>query len=214
MDISRTASYCVRSSDIDSGVSFVVGNLNEISAPASGDDYRSLQKTTISIDDVRLLQEFHEQTSLSGQKTIVCAGSFITTQAQNALLKMIEEPKEGERIFLVVTHETELIPTILSRVQSHRLQAQSEQGGVESFISMPASKRISFMEENFLSMEESDSKREALLSFLRSLEEYVHGTQKLTEYKDLLQALPTLRQMLGNQGAPAKMIAEYVALAF
>lgn len=214
MDISRNGSYCVRSSRLEEGIIFVNELLQNKGIQSSGSDYRLLQKTTISIDDIRLLQEFHEQTSIGDNKTVICAGSFITTQAQNALLKMIEEPKVGERIFIIVNHETELVPTILSRVQIHSLQSKTEKAGVENFVSMRAPERISFMEETFLSIEESDEKREALLSFLRSLEGYMYDTRQVSKYKDLLQALPTLRQMLGNQGAPVKMIAEYVSLSF
>jgi hypothetical protein len=196
MDVTRTGSYCVRTSSIEEGVFVVKRELAKAGAPASGEDVVIFSKTTISIDDVRDLHTFHDQTSVSGQKTIICAGSFITTQAQNALLKMIEDTKEGERIFLVVGHETELLPTIISRVTQHPHE------------------RLTFFEQGILATEESDEKRELLLSFLRDLEEYLHGEGGVQTHKEILTAIPTLRQMLQNPGAPVKMIAEYVALGF
>ncbi len=214
MEISREGSYVVYAGDLESGVAVIAGALDKIKAPSSGDDYLLVTKTTISIDDIRLIQDVHEQKSLGGDKTIVCAGSFITTQAQNALLKMIEEPKEGERIFIVVPYEAELLSTITSRVQIIKLDNKTESKEAEEFISMPVSKRIKYIESNFLSMEESDEKRDAMLNFFRDLEEYAHSKREMGKYEDLLTALPVLRQMLGNSGAPAKMIAEYVALAF
>jgi DNA polymerase III gamma/tau subunit len=213
-NISREGGYVFRTKTLEEGVSHVAGLLEKEGFPRKGDDYISVEKKTISIDDIRRLQEFHEETSLSGAKTIICAGSFITTQAQNALLKMIEEPKNGERIFLIVSYESELLETIISRVQKYSIKSEISAGQIEEFVKLAEPKRISYMEEKILSIEESDEKRDALLTFLRELEEYLHSTNNLVQYKDLLKAIPTLRQMLGNQGAPVKMIAEYVALAF
>ena len=213
MEISREGSYVVYVGDLKAGVSAINDALGKIKAPNSGDDYLLVEKITVSIDDIRLIQDIHEQKSLSGDKTIVCAGSFITTQAQNALLKMIEETKEGERIFIVVPYEAELLSTITSRVQIIKLDNQTESEEAEKFISLPVSKRIKYIESNFLSMDESDEKRDAMLNFFRDLEEYVHSKGEIEKYEDLLTALPVLRQMLGNSGAPAKIIAEYVALA-
>jgi len=214
MDISKEGSYVIYTRDLDQGLRFLKETLTLIGVPSAGDDFLLIEKTTISIDDIRLLQDTHDQRSLSGQKTIVCSGSFITTQAQNALLKMMEDVKEGERIFLVIPNELELLPTIISRVQKHTLQSESVMKEAESFVSMPAPKRISYIEEKFLSIEESDEKRDALLNFFRDLEEYTYSKKEIGKYEDLLRALPVLRQMLANPGAPAKMIAEYVALAF
>ncbi|MFT5359641.1 MAG: hypothetical protein ACI88L_000101, partial [Candidatus Paceibacteria bacterium] len=214
INISKNGSYLVYAGDEKSGVDFVLSECKKIKAPHSGADCLVFQKTTISIDDIRLIQDMHEQKSIGEEKTIICAGSFITTQAQNALLKMIEDTKKGERIFLIVAYEAELLPTIISRVQTFRLQTGVESGEAKDFVEMPAHARISYIEKNFLSIEESDSKRDALLGFFRDLEKYTHSQQNLTKYEDLLRALPVLRTMLGNPGAPAKMIAEYVALAF
>jgi hypothetical protein len=214
LHVDRTGSYCVRTSSIEEGVSVVKGALAKASAPVSGQDAVILSKTTISIDDVRDLHTFHDETSVSDQKTIICAGSFITTQAQNALLKMIEDTKEGERIFLVVGHETELLPTIISRVQTHVIQGSLEKDQVKKFVTQHPHERLTFFEQGILATEESDEKRELLLSFLRDLEEYLHGEGGVQTYKEILTAIPALRQMLQSPGAPVKMIAEYVALGF
>ena len=214
IDISKNGSYVVYAGDQKSGVDFVASECQKIKAPYTGADYLAFEKTTISIDDIRLIQDMHEQKSIGEEKTIICAGSFITTQAQNALLKMIEDTKEGERIFIIVPYEAELLSTIISRVQTFRLESESENREVKEFVEMPAHERILYIEQNFLSIEESDTKRDALLGFFRDLEKYTHSQQNLTKYEDLLRALPVLRTMLGNSGAPAKMIAEYVVLAF
>ena len=214
MEISREGSYIVYAGTTKEGVSAISDSLSKIKLPNKGSDYLEISKTTVSIDDVREIQTFHDQKAIDGDKTIVCAGSFITVQAQNALLKIIEETKDGERIFIVVPYEAELLSTITSRVQMIKLDSTKESGEAKDFVAMPASKRISYIESNFLSLEESDIKREALLAFLRDLEEYTHKSGGVKKYEDLLTALPVLRQMLGTQGAPAKMIAEYVALAF
>jgi len=46
----------------------------------------------------------------------------MTAQAQNALLKTIEEPPEGTVLMLTAAHELDVLPTIRSRVQVLNLQ--------------------------------------------------------------------------------------------
>ncbi len=214
INILKEGSYVLYTRDQREGLSFLLGALADARAPHTGDDFLLVEKTTISIDDIRLFQDFHNQTSVTGQKTIVCSGAFITTQAQNALLKMIEEVKEGERFFIIIPNELELLPTILSRVQTYTIQSESKKREAEKFVNMPAHERIAYVEKTFLIIEESDEKRDALLSFFRDLEEYTYSQKNINKYEELLKALPVLRQMLSNPGAPAKMIAEYVALVF
>lgn len=65
---------------------------------------------------------------LKGQeKGILILSEFgITTEAQNALLKILEEPPAGTTIIIAVSNEDEIIPTILSRCKLVRLGQTKE----------------------------------------------------------------------------------------
>ncbi|MFC0819564.1 DNA polymerase III subunit [Moraxella marmotae] len=84
---------------------------------------------SIKIDDIRQLQEY-SQTKGHGVKIIVLDyADTLTIGAANALLKTLEEPREGIFLLLISDNPARLLPTIKSRVQSlplaHIEQAQA-----------------------------------------------------------------------------------------
>jgi len=72
----------------------------------------------IKIDQIRDIQDFVFLKPLGSSKVVVIddAGKM-NPQAQNALLKTLEEPPEGVLFILISTLKGELLPTILSRCQ-------------------------------------------------------------------------------------------------
>ena len=83
-------------------------------------------KQSISIDQVRDIVRFMSLRT-TGHATvsrvvIIENAQAMTTHAQNALLKTIEEPPEGSVIILTAPSELGILPTILSRIQRINLQ--------------------------------------------------------------------------------------------
>ncbi len=72
----------------------------------------------IGIDDVRNFKAQLAQKPYSGevQVGLVEIGE-ITTEAQNALLKLVEEPARSTQIIISVANSAKLLPTIVSRCQ-------------------------------------------------------------------------------------------------
>ncbi|MEK7110417.1 MAG: AAA family ATPase [Patescibacteria group bacterium] len=72
---------------------------------------------SIGIDRAREIRAFLAQTPLVGpRRTVVIeAGERLTPEAQNALLKVAEEPPQAALIILVVDDPERLLPTIRSR---------------------------------------------------------------------------------------------------
>jgi len=58
----------------------------------------------------------------------------MTSEASNAILKLLEEPPVGWTIILLATHEERLLPTILSRVVTLRFNPLSEEEVIEAFL--------------------------------------------------------------------------------
>lgn len=82
-------------------------------------------KKSISIDQVR---EFIKELSLgsfldSYKIGIIKEADALTPDAQNALLKTLEEPRDKVVVMLLVESEENLLPTILSRAQKLYFQA-------------------------------------------------------------------------------------------
>lgn len=82
-------------------------------------DVGDRKASAITIDDVRTAQH-HLSLKSSGDRmrivTIIDAGRM-GREAQNALLKTLEEPPAGVTIVLTASSRQQLLPTILSRVQ-------------------------------------------------------------------------------------------------
>ncbi|WKZ26587.1 MAG: hypothetical protein QY304_00580 [Candidatus Paceibacterota bacterium] len=80
-------------------------------------DYWEKQIETFGIDDSRDLKRIYLSRALkeNNPKVILVKTSFITTEAQNALLKILEDPSPQTFFFFLMPSKEGLIPTLLSR---------------------------------------------------------------------------------------------------
>jgi len=84
------------------------------------DEVVDLEKGTITVGLIRRLYE-QTRTKSDRQVIVIDYAERMATQAQNAFLKLLEEPTKGVS-FILVSHEAQkLLPTIRSRVQSLEL---------------------------------------------------------------------------------------------
>ncbi|MDP3015133.1 MAG: hypothetical protein Q8N28_01840 [bacterium] len=77
------------------------------------------EKGTIGIDIIRSLKYFLWQKPISSNLRIVIIkeAENLTNQAQNAALKIVEEPPESALIIFIVKNIENLLPTLTSRLQ-------------------------------------------------------------------------------------------------
>lgn len=71
------------------------------------------------MEDAERILEESALKPVEGNKKLFVAGDFAeaTTQAQNKLLKLLEEPPEGVYFLLGATVSFSVLPTILSRTE-------------------------------------------------------------------------------------------------
>lgn len=85
------------------------------------------EKGTISIEKVRELQRFLRLKTTGKARIrraiIIEHSSGMTTEAQNAFLKTLEEPPADTVLILTVAHPHDVLPTILSRLQQFAVMA-------------------------------------------------------------------------------------------
>lgn len=78
-------------------------------------------ETTVSIEQVRELQHFTQLKTIGSapirRAVIILGAGYMTTEAQNAFLKLLEEPPADTMLVLTVENERALLPTIMSRVR-------------------------------------------------------------------------------------------------
>ena len=80
-------------------------------------------KASMGVDEVREIIEEVSKRPYEGEKKVIIIheGSKLTIQAQNALLKTIEEPPQGVYIILLAESLETLLETIKSRCQVYKL---------------------------------------------------------------------------------------------
>ncbi len=92
--------------------------------------YRILNnKKSISVDQVRQIIEETNKKPYEGTRKVIILhdADKMTTQAQNAFLKTIEEPPRGVFIFLLCENVENILDTIISRCQVHKLRRLSDE---------------------------------------------------------------------------------------
>jgi DNA polymerase-3 subunit delta' len=90
-------------------------------------------KRTISVDQVRDATEQLGMTSMRRvyRVAIVSPANSMTRNAQNALLKTLEEPAQRTLLLLVTARPSELLPTLRSRCQRIEVRRPDEKSALE-----------------------------------------------------------------------------------
>jgi len=122
VQIIRPRMYAERRSGVTSEEGRPAGELPPL-APEYIDD------SIISIEAVRhfLATSSHKPIAGKHRVCIFCEAEKMNVQAQNCLLKTLEEPIPNFTIILVAQHAGELLPTIVSRCQSVRFGLVAEE---------------------------------------------------------------------------------------
>lgn len=86
--------------------------------------------TSISIDTIRQLQKFLQLKTVGTARyrraIIIEQAHALTTEAQNAYLKLLEEPPADTLMVLTANSPRAMLPTIISRLQAITVHAPSE----------------------------------------------------------------------------------------
>lgn len=114
----------------------------------------SPKDNTVSIDSIRELQHFL-QLKTFGQNEIrrvvvVEHGEYMSIEAQNAFLKLLEEPPADTSMILTVHNKRALLPTILSRAQIIAVRTPAEEA-IKAFFAQEGTDATKVTQAYFLS---------------------------------------------------------------
>jgi len=175
------------------------------------------------IDESRALRELAQLKSTGNRALFVIATSSITGDAQQALLKLFEEPQRGTVFVLVVPHGV-LLPTLRSRCLAFPLMAGVEPAAekkanieAQEFLKCSYKERTERIAK--LIKDNDDDVRGRAREFLSALEREVYaefnktaGDKKLARAHELSE-IALLRGYLADRSASLKMIFEHLAAA-
>lgn len=149
-----------------------------------------------SIDDARALVA---QATLKreGESVYLIGTSNLPTEAQQALLKLFEEPREGLRFVLLAPHGT-LLPTLRSRMLEYPNKVEHK------------SARVSPSDIAAL-IKEDDKDR--VREFLTSLESQLRPRMSEPKVRQVLADIAMVRDYMRDRSPSVKMLLEHLALS-
>ena len=166
-------------------------------------DFFPFLAETFGIDDARKLRELSGRRSFGAKKVFYVRPERFTLEAQNALLKTLEEPTEGTHIFLVVREREVLVPTLLSRLQVLLVGGGGSRDNIEpeAFLKMPLQKRLNFAKKFSDSEASLSAFLDGLLTTLRQ------GNKPLKQLSEIAR----LRSFSDGPAASARLILEHLS---
>jgi hypothetical protein len=169
----------------------------------------------ILIDDVREIKDFESERRVqkTGRKIIILKTRSFSYPAQNALLKVFEEPREGVVFFLIMPESSKLFPTLRSRLfgLTGEYAVESElRAEASEFLKSNKKKRLDFLKK-FTDMDSKILLKEKTIKFLNFLEsELAKGEIKIN--KNSIEDVYLAKKYIGDQGSSPKILLEHLAV--
>tara|TARA_B100000745_G_scaffold300584_1_gene255519 strand:+ start:546 stop:1172 length:627 start_codon:yes stop_codon:yes gene_type:complete len=172
-------------------------------------DTRVYEQEKFPIADARTLVQNIQTTPLAGEKTLtVIAVEKVDIEAQNALLKIAEEPPKHAHIALIVPSIDMLLPTLISRfVLFGSNSGVDDTSSAKEFMSATTAARQKITEKIV-----KDKDNLAAKTLIRDLESFFAKSSEKEKYKDEIQDLMAFRQYIEQRGASMKFMLEHLAL--
>lgn len=153
------------------------------SAPAEQLSWINVDREALTIEMVRNLTQDMSYASFQGQvrHVILLAADQATLEAQNALLKLLEEPPSQTQLWLIATQPTKLLPTVKSRCQELFLNASSNTTSSNAEVSSLASSLSKLSHRELSELAEKFSEREDAKKIVTLLIHYFHTQPQLSD---------------------------------
>jgi DNA polymerase III delta prime subunit len=179
-------------------------------------DLHHYEYESLGIDDGKMLQSYAIQKALGEYKIFVASFGTITREAQNALLKLFEDPKERTHFFLIAETEEVLIPTLRSRLLVLDMTETASLDGAKKkakdFLAFTKTERLSSLKD-FL----EEKNKQIIYNFLGALEVVLYEKSKEKgEREGALKGLAEVtrsKQYIFDRSASLKLLLEHVAVS-
>jgi DNA polymerase III delta prime subunit len=181
--------------------------------PQANPDFYYFETDTFTIEDGRRIKDMQQMRAFKegGKRIFVVSFDFITVEAQNALLKVLEEPVAGAHFFLLCGTPEFLLPTVLSRVMKISAEHVAPSTNVDVFAKASVSKRLLL-----IAGLSEDKDKAGALAFVSELEN-VYQTYLLKnptqEIADALKNIIAVRSYLLDRASNVKMLLEMLSIS-
>ncbi len=176
--------------------------LSELGLPLENNPDLFVHEGDLGIDEARYITQRVATRPVLSKRVLILDVRSITLQAQNALLKTLEDPGEGNIFFLVAPHEDILLPTLRSRMRISKRDGEDESLNPKKFLNLEPKKRLEFAKKF------KDEER-PLGPFLDAVLIYMKNEGAPTE---TLEKIFTLRRYADDTSSDSRLILEHLSL--
>ncbi len=176
----------------------------------------------LSVEDARRITELSLGAPFSGEhKVVIISASRAYHEAQNALLKLFEEPPRGTYLFFILPTLGGLLPTLRSRVSVFSASKDFAKLFIadvaQQFIKASHEKRTAIIKKLASGKDEEERRenRDEVLQIVNGIEAVAYGAtqeRKSASVTELLSDIAVLRGHLYDRSAPVRMILEHLSL--
>lgn len=165
------------------------------------------------VEEARELAQKASMRAVSSERRVFAlATPSMTSEAQNALLKTLEEPSANALFFLIVPSPQLFLPTFRSRAQLLALEGLVAEQLIDAreFLRAKPADRLEMLKPLLDKGEDDKRDLAGSIEFLSALERELSVEPK--KYNEGLEAVYRARKYLGDKGSLAKALLEQVAL--
>lgn len=170
------------------------------------------------VDDARRIKELQMNKTKDGQRKIfVISFNFITEQAQNSLLKVLEEPTKGTHFFIITPSSHVFLDTIKSRVSILSTGNFSVQDESVKFLSSKMSDRLKFVSNLVQKIKDEKASKADAINLVRGIEINLHeklmqsSSNEKVQYLKKIKSVNKVLDYLHDNSASVKQLLEYTA---
>ena len=162
-------------------------------------------KGQIRVDQIREVEDFMTTKQTNDQFIVVRHAEKMNPQAENAALKLLEEPKDNYHIVFLTTSLANFLPTILSRaaIFVYKVENPLDQPPAADTKTLDLAKRMITASPRDLGplveeLTKSKSPREEVLKTVETAIELIYKSYFKTGNSKLLKKLPNLLKLYNN----------------
>lgn len=163
------------------------------------------------IDESRALAREAALKSVSGKRLFVVGVSALTSESQQALLKLFEEPPLGVLFVLLAPHGS-VLPTLRSRTLSYPASVGKKGSAKEAKEFLVASSKER-SERVAALLDEEENAKERVRVFVEALEKELAPHTTSLQAREALDDLARTRRYLNDRSPSLKMLLEHLAIA-
>lgn len=226
-NLSHHACYLIGSDSVRADLLSILDKTHNIQAQANPDFFDRSYETFV-IDDAREVKAFHGMRPVTdtGKKVFILQMNGITVEAQNALLKLLEEPAEYAHFFIVIPSSHLLLPTVKSRMRfigddaGGKSGTNSHDAGIapellktaQKLVTLSKAKRLEEVKKLIDDISKEKKTKQDAIDLLNAIQAVVYIEKGAKGGAKALETIELARNYIHDRAPSIKMLLEYVML--